>query len=364
MMLVIIQDFLRCGGTEQQSLFLARWLSQNGHQSHVITFRPGGPLARDLQESNIPHTPLQKKDRKIDWYAPGLIRQIKKEQPDLILCMGRMANCYAGRIQRKLPETPVIGSMRTGKKLPWLYRKSLKKVRAIIANSLQAKTRLVEQYDIASEKITVIRNAIVKISDAKLSSDSRESLRKQYGASPQSLVFICAAMFRPQKDHQKLVRLMAKLSLAQDWQLWLIGTGITETETKELVRKLNLEQRVKFLGYQADPSSFYTAADIALLTSRSESLTNFLVEAQWHGLPIVAERNGGVGECFSPDKSGFLIEPGCDEDFLQKLNKLMSDTKLRQLFSEVALQYSRKEFSSHRQCQRHLELFTQLLNKS
>ncbi len=362
MNLIIVQDFLRCGGTEQQSVFLARWLTQNNHHAHIITFRPGGPLAKDLRESNIQHTFLQKKDRKIDWYAPGLFSQVQKEEPDIILCMGRMANCHAGRLQRKFPRIPVIGSMRTGKKLPWLYRKSLQKVSAIIANSTQAKIRLTENYGLSDHKIAVIRNPIVNASSSDPTITSRESLRKQHGAQPQTLVLICAAMFRPEKDHQRLVRIIAQLPQEPNWQLWLIGSGPTEKDTRELVQDLHLDQQVRFLGYQTDISSYYEAADIAVLTSRSESLTNFLVEAQWKGLPIVAERNGGVGECFSPGKSGFLIEPESHEDFLKKLTNLMVDAELRQQFSAFALQYAREEFSQNTQCQRYVELFTRLLN--
>jgi glycosyltransferase involved in cell wall biosynthesis len=170
-------------------------------------------------------------------------------------------------------------------------------------------------------------------------------------------------MFRPEKDHQRLVRLVAKLPKEPNWQLWFIGTGSTERKTKKLVHNLDLEKQVRFFGYQADPSPYYRAADIALLTSSSESLTNFLVEAQWHGLPIVAERTGGTGECFSPGKSGFLIERGSDKDFLQNLTKLMVDTELRQQFSTFALQYAREEFNQNTQCQRYMELFIRLSNK-
>jgi len=43
--------------------------------------------------------------------------------------MGRMANCYAGYIQQSCPAAAVIGTMRTGKPLPWLFRRSLRRVR-------------------------------------------------------------------------------------------------------------------------------------------------------------------------------------------------------------------------------------------
>ena len=115
MKIVIIQDFLRCGGTEKQSVLLVEYLQASGHQAHLITFRPGGLIKTKLQ-SGTRHS-LQKFDTRLDWFAPGIGKFIRSISPDGIVCFGTMANCYAGILQRKFPAIKVISTVRSGKSL-------------------------------------------------------------------------------------------------------------------------------------------------------------------------------------------------------------------------------------------------------
>ena len=69
MKIIVLQDHLRSGGTERHSIFLSRGLGQMGHESELVTFRPGGVLAPSV---GSPHRSLQPFDTGIDWLAPGL----------------------------------------------------------------------------------------------------------------------------------------------------------------------------------------------------------------------------------------------------------------------------------------------------
>ena len=117
MKIAVVQDFLRSGGTERQAVLLANAFAGAGHDTTLLTFRPGGPLGRTIS-ANVPHRSLQPFDLKADWFAPGLRRRLRALAPEVVLCMGRMANCYAGGMQAELPESIVFATMRTGKPLP------------------------------------------------------------------------------------------------------------------------------------------------------------------------------------------------------------------------------------------------------
>ena len=104
MKILIIQDYLRSGGTERHSVFLAGSFADAGHDVSLITFRPGGQLATESWQPNFAYHSLQKRDWHLDWFAPGLRGLVSKISPQIVLCMGRMANCYAGLIQRRLPQ--------------------------------------------------------------------------------------------------------------------------------------------------------------------------------------------------------------------------------------------------------------------
>ena len=145
MKILLVQDYLRSGGTERQSVLLANAFAADGHEVRLITFRPGGALAQTLGAS-VGRAPLQPFDLRLDWFAPGLGARAAEFAPDIALCMGRMANCYAGALQGRLPQAPVLGTMRTGKPLPLLFRRSLRRVRHLVANSADARDTLVTRY--------------------------------------------------------------------------------------------------------------------------------------------------------------------------------------------------------------------------
>jgi glycosyltransferase involved in cell wall biosynthesis len=367
MKILVVQDHLRNGGTERQSVLLANAFAAAGHATTLLTFRPGGALAGTVAPSVTSRT-LQPFDTRLDWFAPGLFGFARRLSPDVILCMGRMANCYAGGLQKHLPGTAVLATMRTGKKLPALYRRSLHLARHIVANSHDAARVLAADYAVPPDKISVIHNSLVfppaEADASGVPSPGNGALRAMHGATPATTVLLCVAMFRPEKNQRELIEIVARLQRDTDWQLWLAGEGETRPACERLAAELNLGARVKFLGFAADPAPLYHAADLALLASQSESLPNFLIEAQAHGLPVVACDVGGVRECFLPGKTGWAVPPGDADAFLSALTPLLNDSARRAAITPRARAFARDHFSPARQTAAYLELFSRLRSPS
>lgn len=361
MKILIIQDRLRNGGTERQSVLLANAFAAEGHPTTLLTFRPGGALASTVSAAVARHA-LQPFDVGLDWFAPGIFRFCRRLQPDVILCMGRMANCYAGGLQQQHPRTVVVATMRTGKPLPRLYRRSLGLVRHVVANSRDARESLMSKYQVPLEKISVVYNSLVFPSSNAEKSAVRAELRARHGASPSTVVLLCVAMFRPEKKQGELIELLAGRPAETDWQLWLAGDGPARRVCEQLVAALNLGERVKFLGFHRDPSPFYEAADLAVHASESEALSNFLIEAQSHGLPVVAYAAQGIAECFIPERTGWVIPRDDRAEFRHIVTRL---TRLsaadRAVLAADARRYARETFDPARQVAAYLELFQKLL---
>jgi glycosyltransferase involved in cell wall biosynthesis len=358
MKILIVQDYLRSGGTERHSLFMAAAFARAGHEVTLLTFRPRGLLEVDGEQQPFAFRSLQRFDTGLDWFAPGLLRAAGDAMPALVLCMGRMANCYAGFIARRLPRAAVVCTMRTGKDLPYLFVRSLRLCRHIVANSHVAKRVLTDQYDLPSPKITVIHNPVLRFTDD--TAPRNLALRRYHGANPSTAVLLNVAMFRPGKNQRELIELCARLPGYLDWQLWLAGEGETRKKCARVAHDLGLGARVKFLGYQPDPTPLYHAADIAVLASQTESLSNFLIETQLHGVPAVAYDVVGVGECFAPDRSGFLIANRDQAGFISALDRLIREPALRQRFSAQGRRHARAHFVPEHQVQAHLNLFREL----
>jgi len=343
MKILLVQDHLRSGGTERQTILLANAFAAAGQPTTLLTFRPGGPLAPTLSPAVV-HRALQPIDTRLDWFAPGLRRALARAAPDIVLCMGRMANCYATRIadllsrtrpfqeandeplltgrQRpaakiKRSKTATLGTMRTGKPLPWLARRSLGRVAHIVANSEAARATLQTRYGVPPARISVIPNALVfaPLPPAETAA-ARAALRREHGATPATTVLLDCAMFRPEKNQRELLEIAAHLPADFPWQLWLAGDGATLAATRAHAAHLGIADRVLFLGFVADPRPLYAAADLAVHASRSESLCNFLLEAQAAGLPAVAVRAQGIEECLTrPGETGLVIAPDDRDGF-------------------------------------------------
>ncbi|MBE6270781.1 MAG: glycosyltransferase family 4 protein [Prevotella ruminicola] len=84
----------------------------------------------------------------------------------------------------------------------------------------------------------------------------------------------------------KAFNIFAKKNL--EWQLDIIGEGPEEDLYKELIQEYSLEKRITIHPFTNNIQSFYSNAQVYVLSSRWEGFGLVLVEAMAHGLPIVS----------------------------------------------------------------------------
>jgi glycosyltransferase involved in cell wall biosynthesis len=359
MKILLLQDHLRSGGTERQTVLLANAFAGAGHAVRLVTLRPGGPLASSVG-AGVEWVALQPFDTGLDWFAPGLRRTAAAFGPDVILCMGRIANCYAGGLQAHLPGTAVVATMRTGKALPAKFRASLRTVRHVVANSAEARDSLGREYGVEPERISVIHNSLV-FPPTHAGASVREAARAAHGAGPGTTVLACVAMFRREKNQRELIEIAAGLPADLDWQLWLAGQGPELDPCRALAARLGLAGRVKFPGWLADPGPVYAAADIAVHASWSESLSNFLIEAQARGVPAVVCPAQGIAECFVLGDTGWVVPRGNHAGFREAVTRLAKlPAADRQALAGRASAFARAKFDPACQVQAYIDLFRTL----
>ena len=99
--------------------------------------------------------------------------------------------------------------------------------------------------------------------------------------------------------------------------------------------------------------------------SSSEALSNFLIEAQAHGLPVVACAAQGIGECFVPGHTGWEIERGDHAAFRARLVALAAAGPIeRAARAAAARRFARESFDPARQVEAYLALFARLRGDS
>lgn len=359
MKITLLQDYLRCGSTEKQCVYLADYLKKHEQDVTILTFRPGGLLAADVNEKRIKHVSLQPFDTNMDWMAPGLLHEIAEQKPDIIICMGRMANGYAARICKHFPSIIVIGTTRTGRPLTQANIRAFERVPAIVANSEWWKDELIS-YGIEPERIHVIHSKLFMDWNPDDFKKERERLRTKMCATDNTTVFVNVATMRRSKHQAELIQGLSKLPTKSDWQLWLVGGGFGTGWINFTIDRLKLKDRVFLLGPQDDPAPFMAAADVAISTSVQDSQQRFLVEAQSLGLPVIAYNHAGTRECFKPNITGLLIGERDRKGITEAASILIQDKKLRQKMSKAAIEYAKKEFSGDHQGETFMKLIQNL----
>jgi glycosyltransferase involved in cell wall biosynthesis len=155
------------------------------------------------------------------------------------------------------------------------------------------------------------------------------------------------ARFDSPKNHCDLLNALANIP-RHNWELDLVGDGPLFSDIKRLAKKLNIHNKINFVGYTSNVKSFLLDADVFVLISNWEGLPLTILEAMSARLPIVASNVGGVSECVTEHKNGFLIESEDISKLTLSLNKLIESPELRRHLGKKSREKYENSFTFER----------------
>ncbi len=165
----------------------------------------------------------------------------------------------------------------------------------IVAVSDEVADRLTDQWFAPSRQLSMVPNSVSdrwQLIDAA----SRRDARQAQGIAPDALVFGMMTRLDPVKGVDLALRAFAQFALSnptRDALLVIAGQGPQEKQLKQLAEQLNIADRVRWLGFQAQPLRAYRLMDAILMPSRAEGLPLVLLEAMACGLvPITSDASG------------------------------------------------------------------------
>lgn len=145
---------------------------------------------------------------------------------------------------------------------------------------------------------------------------ARDEARRALGLAGSSRVLLSVGNLVPVKGHDVLVEALADPALRElDWRWYHVGDGPLADRLRRRASTLAIADRVTFVGRvrHDELATWYRAADLQVLPSRSEGVPNVLMEGLACGLPFVASAVGGVPEvaespswCVAPDDAAAL----------------------------------------------------------
>lgn len=119
-------------------------------------------------------------------------------------------------------------------------------------------------------------------------------------------------------------------------RLMLIGEGPQRAELEGQVRRLGLAEWVTLTGEREDVGECLRSADAFVLPSHAEGLSNALLEAMAHGLPVVVSSVPGNVDVIDHDVNGLIFPVGDPVALADRLALLASDEAARVRLGQAA----------------------------
>jgi UDP-glucose:(heptosyl)LPS alpha-1,3-glucosyltransferase len=322
------------GGTERDLYRTAEGLRDLGHEIHLFCSEFAVAPPADTFRHRIPAPPLGR--TALLWggalLAPPVIA---KENCDLVIGFGRLprqdilrcgggTHCgflerlgRAGGARRRLwqrlsPYHRSVLALERRQFAPGNFRK-------IIAVSREVERDILEHYDVAAERITVLYNGVDR-------ERFHPSVRPRFGRAVRGqwripegapVVLFAGSGFR-RKGLDRLLAAWRRPEL-RDVYLLVVGDDGALERYRQSGKKI-AGARIIFAGRQENIERFYGAADIVALPSLQEAFGNVVLESLACGLPVVVARAAGAAELLKGDAARGIVEnPDCSQALAAKI---------------------------------------------
>jgi len=363
---VQIVPLLSPGGAERVAVHLARGLNRRRYETMVISLsgRVGCDLDHMLEEADIEARYLGKHPG-FDYRVYGRLDSVLKEyEPDVI-------HTHLHVLRYALP------SMLLMKRVAMVHT-----VHNLAEREVEARARLIQRYALThgvkpvavAEEVAASLASLYGIQHCRVIPNciptdlyanpqtSRKEWRAREGFKDSDVLFVCVARFAPQKNQALLLKSFAH-GPASDSRahLVLVGEGELRANLEEQARKINVADKVHFLGLRSDIPDVLGAMDAFVLSSDYEGNPLSVLEAMASGLPIVSTAVGGVPNLFEAGKEGFLVGPGDFQGLAKSMNTLLKYEAARESMGAAAAGRARKSYDVANMVRAYEEVYEDLL---
>jgi glycosyltransferase involved in cell wall biosynthesis len=200
-------------------------------------------------------------------------RALSAAQPDVVMA-------WMNRAARRIPAGPYRRVARFGGYYPLKYYSGFDH---IICNTPDLE-RFCKEEGWPAEKVSTISNF------GELP-DTPPVRRSDFETDGDAFVILACGRLHPSKGFDTLIRAMK--NVPPNAVLWLAGAGEEEAELRALAVALDIEPKIRFLGWRHDQSSLLDQSDLCVVPSRHEPLSNVVIEAWSKRVPVVATASEG-----------------------------------------------------------------------
>jgi glycosyltransferase involved in cell wall biosynthesis len=344
------------GGAERQMLALVAGLRERGWDQTVVTFNPGDVWEDRLTALGVRLTTIPRRSNKLRrLWEFGLA--IREDQPDIIHSWSHHTTVYLQRLirfrnfkrvasLRSIPST----DKHTGEPLPKVPNPRAYAVADCVVSNSRAALEVARAAGIQMRRTRVVGNIIEAAGQAKP------------GENELVPHIVAVGALIPLKAYDVLIKALG--SLAADglsFKLSIAGAGPDRTRLESLAGENSIFDRITFLGSIENVQALLRTGHLFVHPSRSEGLSNSVLEAMSEGLPVVATRVGGLPEFIQDGRNGYLVAPNEPNELAHRIAQLLVSPGLREEIGRVGLETVRERCSIERVTADHEELYQSLM---
>lgn len=230
-------------------------------------------------------------------------------------------------VARKVNNPTIRASyLKASKNNDFIYKKTINNFDYVICQSNFMKNDVEKYYKLKPKKAKVINNPL----DINFIHEiiAKDELDIQFDKSKYNLIAVGA--LRKQKDFAKLLLVMELLD--DNYHLYIVGDGEERYNLEAETKKLNIVNKVTFLGYKQNPYNYINKSDMVVVSSKYEGFPNIILEANACGKYVVSFECPGISnEIIQEGVNGSLVNCGNYEllaDAIKKGTKGINPVKI------------------------------------
>jgi glycosyltransferase involved in cell wall biosynthesis len=370
--IVLLTDCLGdpdAGGAERKIYELAARLDKKRFHVTLASLECEAPAAHDIVQKNNCSLAVFKVKR--IYGLSGLVEGIKfrhflkKEKTDILVTYhfssdiwGTFWARFAG-VKNIVSNRRDMGFWRTARHIK-AYRFINRWVKKIIVVADAVKGVVIAEEAVPGNKIDVIYNGVNLNSSAPLV--DAQKLRASLAIAASDIALIHVANFKKVKGHVYLLEAFSGLrERFPNIKLLLVGEDEFNGELQQKAKQLSIDDSVLFLGKRNDVQSLLQVADICVLPSLSEGMSNAGLEYMAAGKPVVATNVGGNPEIIEGGVTGILVPPKDTAALREALARLIADPQSRRKMGNAGRERVEHVFDLTKMVKKYQQLFLNLL---
>lgn len=293
--------------------------------------------------------------------APAYFFKLVREQhADIVLCGHAhhtlMFPCWLNWRIRKIPFGVFAHGLDVLRPQSMSHRKVFNSLlcsaTVVIANS-HSTAGIVENVGVDPKKIFVVNPGVN--SKRLVSTITAETILQMNGLTEKRIILSVGRLVE-RKGHDIVLKALPRvLQEIPDAHYLIVGSGINETNLKNLATDLHLENNVSFVGQIQDDElgAYYAACNVFVMVSREipekgdmEGFGIVYLEANSFGKPVIAGRSGGVEDAVIDGINGLLVDPNNPDQVSGAIIEILSNPALAQKLGDTGRTRTVNDFSS------------------